>query len=69
MVSIRLGVNCMLQLKSREFLVGSGQGGICLVRDVFVPETRVRRGGGNGPIVPEAPRTIQEPTKTCLQEV
>ena len=55
----------MIQLKSRELLVGSGSGSLSLVRDksaeMALQKRRVKAGG--------APTVVAEPTKSCLNEV
>ncbi len=62
-------MKCLLQLSSREYVVGSGDGSVCLVRDLvpkvtLVPTKRGRRSSAGG-----APSTVHEPTKPCLKEV
>ena len=61
-----LGVGSMVQLKSRELLVGSGSGTLSLVRDSSAEMTRDRRRGVK---TDGAPRVVAEPTKSCLNEV
>ena len=60
------GVGSLVQLKSRELLVGSGSGMLSLVRDSSAEMTRQRRRGVK---TDGAPRVVAEPTKSCLTEV
>ena len=63
---LSLGVGSLVQLKSRELLVGSGSGTLSLVRDSSAEMTRDRRRGVK---TDGAPRVVAEPTKSCLSEV
>ena len=60
------GVGSLVQLKSRELLVGSGSGTLSLVRDSSAEMTRQRKRGVK---TDGAPRVVAEPTKSCLNEV
>ena len=55
----------MIQLKSRELLVGSGSGSLSLVRDKSAEMALQKRRGKTG----GAPKVVTEPTKSCLNEV
>ena len=59
-----IGVTSLLTLKRDEFLVGSGDGSVCLVVDQTTKPSRFKK-----PIHDGIPKQITEPTKNRLTEV
>ena len=57
----------MLEIKPDEFMVGSGDGSVCLIRDT----TLTAKGGKNRSKTLNAgvSTTVKEPTEPCLTEV
>ena len=57
----------MLEIKPDEFMVGSGDGSVCLIRDT----TLTSKSGGKRKSSKNAgvSTTVQEPTEPCLTEV
>lgn len=58
-----VGVLCMLELKPDEFLVGSGDGTVSLVRDMTYAKAK-RKPSTGGTFA-----TVKEPTDQVLKEV
>ena len=64
MKNVFIGVTSLLTLKRDEFLVGSGDGNVCLVVDQTTKPSRFKK-----PVHDGIPKQITEPTKNCLTEV
>ncbi len=59
-------------MSSREYVVGAGDGGVYLVRDLIPKITLAPTDGKRGRRTTDkggAPTTVNEPTKACLKEV
>ena len=65
----RTGVCCILQIKSRTFLIGSGDGRVTLVMDSSSSSAGGNKRGKQGFHNPGVPKMVQEPTQLCLKEV
>ena len=57
----------MLEIKPDEFMVGSGDGNVCLIRDATLTAKggRTRKKSLNAGVS----TTVKEPTEPCLTEV